>query len=147
MYRYFDIDDLGNTSVMRGNELDEFESFSPEWKEYQKRWKELADAGMSKRDAKKKAQEELNYKPGQKIFDKAKDLLSKDDSDNETNGAKDPAVEGGSQNDNGASVPPPATAGMGGGLGGSVTIAGMQVPTIALLGVAGVAAWWFMKKK
>jgi len=146
MYRYFDIDDLGNTSVMRGSELDEFESFSPEWKEYQKRWKEVRDGGMKAKDAKKQAQEELNYKPGQKIFDKAKDLLSKAGEGDE-DGAKDPAVEGGSQNDSGATTPPPATAGVGGGFGGSVSIAGMQVPTIALLGVAGVAAWYFMKKK
>lgn len=144
MYRYFDIDDLGNTSVMRGSELDEFESFSPEWKEYQKRWKELADGGMSKKDAKKQAQEELGYKPGQGLLDKAKDLLSGGDK------AKDPALEGGSNNEGGATTPPPttpSTAGVGGGLGGSITIAGMQVPTVALLGVAGVAAWYFMKKR
>lgn len=146
MYRYFDIDDLGNTSVMRGNELDEFESFSPEWKEYQKRWKELRDGGMKAKDAKEQAQKELNYKPGQKLFDKAKDLLSKAGKDDE-DAAKDPAVEGGSQNDSGATTPPPATAGVGSGLGGSITIAGMQVPTVALLAVAGVGAWYFMKKK
>lgn len=145
MYRYFDIDDLGNTSVMRGSELDEFESFSPEWKEYQKRWKELADGGMSKKDAKKQAQQELGYKPAQGLLDKAKDLLS-----NAGNKAQDPALEGGSNNEGGAATPPPttpSTAGMGGGLGGSITIAGMQVPTVALLGVAGVAAWYFMKKR
>lgn len=145
MYRYFDIDDLGNTSVMRGSELDEFESFSPEWKEYQKRWKELQAGGMSKKDAKAQAKEELNYKPGQKLFDKAKDLFEAKDKD-DTNGKEDPAVEGGGQNEEGATTPPPATAGMG-GLGGNITIAGMQVPTIAILGVAGVAAWYFMKKK
>jgi ABC-type glycerol-3-phosphate transport system substrate-binding protein len=144
MYRYFDIDDLGNGSVMRGAELDEFESFSPEWKEYQKRWKELADGGMSKKDAKKQAQEELGFKPGAKLFEKALGLFA--------DKAQDPAVEGGSNNDNGGTTPPPpppppSTAGVGGGFGGSIAIAGMQVPTIALLGVAGVAAWYFMKKR
>jgi hypothetical protein len=140
MYRYFDIDDLGNNSVMRGSELDEFESFSPEWREYTKRWKELHEGGMSKRDAKKKAQEELNYKPGQNLGDKVKNLLKGSESEK-----KDPAVEGGSGNDEGAATPPPSAAGVG-GMGGSINIAGMNVPIIALLGVAGVAAWYFMKK-
>lgn len=143
MYRYFDIDDLGNSTMLRGGELEEFDSFSPEWEAYQQRWKELVQGGMNKKDAKKQAQKELNYKPAADIWNKAKDLFKSD-------GESDPAVEGGSSNDAGAKTPPltpPATAGVGSGLTGSISLGGIQVPTIALLGVAGVAAWWFMKKR
>lgn len=142
MYRHFDIDDLGQPQVMRSNELEDFESFSPEWKNYQARWKELVEAGMKKKDAKQQAQQELNYKPAQNLLNKAKDLFGNNDDD--------PAVDAATTPDTPVTPPPatpPATAGVGSGLGGSMSIAGIDVPIVALLGVAGLGAWYFMKRR
>lgn len=144
MYRYFDIDDLGQSQVMRSSELDDFESFSPEHNAYQTRWKELVASGMNKKAAKKQAQKELNYNPTAALLKKAGEFFG--------NKAEDPAVDAEAADDAPSPTPPPpplqpSTAGVGGGLGGSITIAGIQVPMIALLGVAGVGAWYFMKKR
>lgn len=142
MYRHFDIDDLGQPQVMRSNELEDFESFSPEWKNYQARWKELVEAGMKKKDAKQQAQQELNYNPTQNLLNKAKDLFGSNDDD--------PAVDAATTPTPPVTPPPttpPATAGVGSGLGGSMSIAGIDVPIVALLGVAGLGAWYFMKRR
>lgn len=143
MYRYFDIDDLGNNSVARDPEIEEFESFSPEWKEYQARWKALVKEGMSKADAKKQAQTELNYKPGQNIFDKIRNVNVgegevkvglKPKSAPADEGAGDAGTGGGEAGGSGTDAPK------------GLNIAGMTLPWPLVIGVVAVAGYFGYRK-
>jgi hypothetical protein len=141
MYKYFDIDDMGNSSVAVGAEIDEFETFSPEWKEYQKRWKDLVKQGMSKDEAKKQAQTELGYKPGSKLFEKIRNVNVGEGEVKVGLKPKSTGSDAGNAPEGGEDIDDSETTKSSG-----LNLFGMTIPWLAVVGVVAVGGFFVYKK-
>lgn len=138
MDRYMDIDDLGGNSYFTAEDMEYNDFLGKKYKDYRAAVKANKAAGMSASDARKKAAQDTGYGKGlNKLLDTAKEALK------DVN-APDGAVDGDTQD-----TPVTTTTvggGGGGGKGGGVNIAGMTIPTPALIGLGVVAAYFAYKK-
>ena len=135
-----DIDDLGGNDYFSAEDMEYSDFLGKKYKDWKKAVEENKAAGMSADEARKKATQDTGYGKGlQKLIALGKDLA--------TDVQKPDGAVDGDTDDTPLTTTTVGNGGKsGGGGGGGVTIAGMSIPTPALIGV-GVGAAYFAYKK
>lgn len=145
MDRYMDIDDLGANSYFSAEDMEYNDFTGKAYKEYREEIKRLEklpeNKGKSKKEIKQIAKANTGY--GGLIKDVITQISDKQKDDGSS---EDPAIETPSSGDGGNGGNGGGGGNSGGGGGGGLNIAGMTIPTPALIGLGVVAAYFAYKK-
>jgi len=142
MDRYMDIDDLGGNNYFTAEDMEYNDFLGKKYKDWKKAVEENKAAGMSAPDARKKATQDTGYGKGlEKLIALGKDVATSVQT-------PDGAVDGDTDDTpvTNTTVGNGGNGGKSGGGGGGVNIAGMTIPTPALIGLGVVAAYFAYKK-